>query len=56
MSVPKGICVLVECVPTRRGPTPVPGVRLATERLKTGRGVKMLTSATPCLPVPMGYV
>lgn len=43
-SAPKVTCVLVACVPTRRDPTPVPDVRLATECLKTGRGVKVNSS------------
>lgn len=41
MSVPRVTCVWVGYVPTRRDPTPAPSVRLATESLKTGRGVKV---------------
>lgn len=47
--MPRVTCVLVGCVPTRRDPTPVPDVRLATECLKTGRGVKV-NSICSCAP------
>lgn len=42
-------CVLVGCVPTRRDPTPVPDVRLATECPRTGRGVKV-NPISSCAP------
>ena len=41
MSVHRVTCVWVECVPTRRDPTPAPGVRLATGCHKTARDVKV---------------
>lgn len=44
MNAPRMISVLAAYVPTQRDPTPVPDVRLATEFLKTERGVRVSSS------------